>query len=114
MLLMPPAAFTPTLRPVSSAYSLMALHITQNDSGSAPGTSFPVDVLMKSAPEYIAMSDAFFTLSSVPSAPVSSITFRVLSAHRALSSSVSSASVSKSELSMCPAFWTISISSAPS
>ena len=44
--------------------------------GVAAGVTFPVEVLMKSAPAIIASQDARETLSSVASSPVSRITFR--------------------------------------
>ena len=56
----------------------------------AAGETFPVDVLMKSAPPAIATSDARRTASYVPSSPVSRITFRWASPQASFTATTSS------------------------
>ena len=48
--LIPPAGLKPTLKPVTSWYSLMARHMTRPTARVALTPSFPVLVLMKSDP----------------------------------------------------------------
>ena len=55
---MPPAALNPTRRPVRSANSRIAMHITTAASGVADTAALPVEVLMKSAPASIAITAA--------------------------------------------------------
>ena len=63
----------------------------QSVTGSvAAGLTFPVEVLMKSAPAAIAISDARRTLSYVPSSPVSRMTFRWASPHASFTRTISS------------------------
>jgi hypothetical protein len=80
----------PTRRPVSSKTSRIASSITNVTGGVAEVESFPVEVLMKSAPAAIASSEARRTLSYVPSSPVSRITFRCLSPTASLTWTISS------------------------
>ena len=61
--LMPPAGFIPTCRPVRSMKSRIAPSITSVTGMVAAGWIFPVEVLMKSAPAAIASSLAKRTLS---------------------------------------------------
>ena len=56
----------------------------------AAGLILPVLVLMKSAPAAMAMSLAWRTLSSVPSSPVSRITFRRASPQASFTAAISS------------------------
>ena len=63
----------------------------QSVTGSvAAGLTFPVDVLMKSAPAAIAISEARRTLSYVPSSPVSRMTLRCASPHASFTRTISS------------------------
>ena len=103
----------PTLFPVMEWQVLMALHMVQAASKVAPGYPLPVEVLMKSAPEYMARMDAFWMFSVVTKAPVSKITFKW--AWRQLSLISCNSSVNSSKLSSMkqPRFMTTSISSAP-
>lgn len=48
--LIPPAGLNPTLYPVLSSYSLMALHMTRPTARVALTLSLPVLVLIKSEP----------------------------------------------------------------
>ena len=60
---MPPAAFTPTWRPVWLRKSRTASSITKVTGSVAAGETLPVEVLMKSPPASIASHDARRTLS---------------------------------------------------
>ena len=72
----PPAGLIPIIIPVLSKYSLMVSSIIIKASIVAAGWIFPVEVLMKSAPASIDNSLAFLMFCTVPSSPVSNITFR--------------------------------------
>jgi len=50
--------------------------MTRATGGVAAGETFPVEVLMKSAPDSIASHEARATLSRVASSPVSRMTLR--------------------------------------
>ncbi len=60
---MPPAVFMPTTRPVSSCTSRIASIMHSATGSVAAGLILPVDVLMKSAPAAMAISDARRTSS---------------------------------------------------
>jgi hypothetical protein len=60
---MPPAALTPTSRPVAARKSRTASSITSVTGGVAAGCTLPVEVLMKSAPASMASQLARRTLS---------------------------------------------------
>ena len=70
----PPATFTPTLRPVRVAQSRTAASMTRAASGVAAGEIFPVLVLIMSAPPSMASQEASRIASGSPSSPVSRIT----------------------------------------
>ena len=59
-------------------------------SGVAAGCCFPVDVLIKSAPEYMDSIEAFLMLEALFNAPVSRITLRWCSLQTSFSSCISS------------------------
>ena len=59
----------------------MAIHITTIASGVAPGETFPVDVLIKSAPAIIQTIDALATLAKLPNSPVAKMVFRWAGPH---------------------------------
>ena len=67
---MPPAGLRPTSWPVRSRYSRMARAITSPTGSVALTLSFPVEVLMKSAPAIMHTRLARATFLSVPSSPV--------------------------------------------
>ena len=54
------------------------------------GLIFPVEVLIKSAPAYIAISLAFRTLSKVSNSPVSKMTFKWALPQTSLTAAISS------------------------
>ena len=60
---MPPAGLKPTMRPVSLWKSRMASIITRLTGSVAAGATFPVEVLMKSAPAAMARMLALRALS---------------------------------------------------
>ena len=60
---MPPAGFTPTIRPVWSRKSRTASSITKVTGSVAAGCTLPVEVLMKSAPASMASQLTRRTLS---------------------------------------------------
>ena len=92
----------------------MASNITSTTEGVAAGDTFPVDVLMKSAPAFIAISLAKRTLSKVTNSPVSKITFKWAFPQASLTDAISSATYVYSPRRNFPLEMTISTSSAPS
>ena len=64
--------------------------MTNAASGVAEIASFPVEVLIKSAPAYMARIAAFLIFDAVLNAPVSKITFNVFSPHISFNSPISS------------------------
>ena len=79
----------------------------------AAGCIFPVEVLMKSAPACMAISLALLTLSSVPSSPVSRITFNRAGPQASFIIAISSNTKLYSPAWNLPRLITISTSSAP-
>ena len=73
---MPPAGFMPIFFPVFVSKSRMASNMVSTTGGVAAGETFPVDVLIKSAPASMAISLAKRTLSNVTNSPVSKMTFK--------------------------------------
>ena len=73
----PPAGLKPTAMPVSCAYSRIARVITKPTGNVAFVGSFPVEVLMKSAPAIMATKLARATLRSVSRSPVAENDFHV-------------------------------------
>ena len=71
----PPAGLNPTAMPVSCAYSRIARVMTKPTGSVALVGSFPVEVLMKSAPAIMATKLARATLRSVSRSPVPRMTF---------------------------------------
>src|SRR5215468_542944 len=110
---MPPAALTPTRRPAKPAKSRTASSMTKVTGSVAAGATLPVEVLMKSAPASIASQDARRTLSSVPSSPVSRITFRCASPQALRTAAISSNTSWYRPDRKAPLSMTMSTSSAP-
>merc|ERR1719205_570710 len=73
--LIPPAGLKPTLKPVTSWYSLMARHMTSPTARVALTPSFPVLVLMKSEPAIMQTREHLYTLFIDPSSPMARIDF---------------------------------------
>ncbi len=98
---------------MSSWYARMARVITTPTGSVAFTGSFPVDVLMKSAPAIIATRLARATLVSVASSPVARITFNRASPHASRKARTSSYSASHSPVRTWARVMTTSISRAP-
>src|ERR1017187_10458902 len=109
----PPATLTPTRRPVASAKSRTAVSITSATGGVAAGDTFPVDVLMKSAPDSMASHEARATLSKVTSSPVSRITLRCAAPHASRTARISSLTCLYRPARNAPRSMTMYTSSAP-
>src|SRR5215475_15005895 len=110
---MPPAALTPTRRSAEPAKSRTASSMTRVTGSVAAGATLPVEVLMKSAPASIASQEARRTLSSVPSSPVSRITFRCASPQAPRTAAISSNTSWYRPDRKAPLSMTMSTSSAP-
>ena len=78
----PPAGLKPTV--LATPMSRITSSIMRAYSGVAFTGTLPVEVLMKSAPALIQISDAFLISASSLSSPVSMITFSVMSPHASL------------------------------
>ena len=91
----------------------MASSITSVTGNVAAGAIFPVEVLIKSPPAYMAISLALRTLSYVTSSPVSKITFNLASPQASFTAAISSKTKLYSPCKNFPLEITISISSAP-
>src|SRR4030095_9994060 len=92
----------------------MASNMTNVTGIVAAGWTLPVDVFMKSAPAYMAMSLALLTLSKVLNSPVSRMTFNLASPQASLMAQISSNTKLYSPAKNFPLDITISTSSAPS
>ncbi len=99
--------------PVRSPYSRNALTITSETGSVAFTVSFPVDVLMKSAPAIIATQLARATFLNVSKSPVPRIAFICAAPHASLNAATSSYRAFHSPLKTCARVITISISPAP-
>ena len=110
---MPPAGLKPAAIPVRSAYSRMARTITRPTGSVAFTASFPVDVLMKSAPAIMATRLARATLRRVRRSPVPRITFRCDSPQASLNVAISSYNACHLPPKTCARVITTSISCAP-
>ena len=86
----PPAGLNPTAIPVSWANSRMARVITNPTGSVALVGSFPVEVLMKSAPAIIATKLARATLRNVIRSPAPRITFMWADPQACLNAAISS------------------------
>ena len=86
----PPAGLKPTAIPVSSAYSRMARTMTRPTGRVALMVSFPVEVLMKSAPAIMATRLALATLRKVTRSPVPRMTLRWAGPAASLKATISS------------------------
>ena len=91
----------------------MACSITNVTGMLAADGTLPVEVLIKSAPAYMAISLAFLTLSKVISSPVSNMTFNLAAPQASLIVAISSKTKLYSPSRNLPLEITISISSAP-
>src|SRR6266404_2825516 len=109
----PPAGLKPTAMPVSSAYSRIARVITTPTGNTAFTASFPVEVLMKSAPAIIATRLARATFRNVSKSPVPRITFRCAGPQASLNATISSYSCCHFAPNTCARVITTSISCAP-
>src|SRR3984957_741778 len=109
----PPATFTPTWRPVAAAKSATAPSMTSATGGVAAGDTFPVEVLMKSAPDSMVSHEARATLSSVASSPVSRMTLRWAGPQASRTARISSATCPYRPARNAPRSITMSTSSAP-
>src|SRR5215831_1210396 len=87
--------------------------MTSATGGVAAGCTFPVEVLMKSAPASITSQEARDTLSSVTSSPVSSITLRCALPQASRTARTSSYTWAYRPARNAPRSMTMSTSSAP-
>ncbi len=109
----PPAALKPTAIPVCWAYSRIARVITRPTGNVAFVASFPVEVLMKSAPAIMATTLARPTLRRVSKSPVARITFMCAPPQACLKAATSSYSACHRPPKTCARVMTTSISCAP-